>query len=143
MISVNATIFIQVIHFLLMVFILNRLLLRPVMRQIDGREQHIVQARKDAEDLAAEAERLAQQRADMEKDARRGAAGERNVLKEEASKEAEVIFEDTRREVADIRERADQEIQSQVDKAKAVLDQEVAVLADEIAEKIAGRRVNP
>ena len=143
MISVNATIFIQVIHFLLMVFILNRLLLRPVMRQIDGREQHIVQARKDAEDLAAEAERLAQERADMERDARRGAAGERNVLKEEASKEAEGIFEDTRKEVAAIRARADQEIQSQVDKAKAVLDQEVAALADEIAEKIAGRRVNP
>ena len=143
MISVNATIFIQVIHFLLMVFILNRLLLRPVMRQIDGREQHIVQARKDAEDLAAEAERLAQERADMERDARRGAAGERNVLKEEASKEAAGIFEDTRKEVAAIRARADQEIQSQVDKAKAVLDQEVAALADEIAEKIAGRRVNP
>ena len=143
MISVNATIFIQVIHFLLMVFILNRLLLRPVMRQIDGREQHIVQARKDAEDLAAEAERLAQERADMERDARRGAAGERNVLKEEASKEAEGIFEDTRKEIAAIRARADQEIQSQVDKAKAVLDQEVAALADEIAEKIAGRRVNP
>ncbi|MCF8062145.1 MAG: ATP synthase F0 subunit B [Deltaproteobacteria bacterium] len=142
MISVNATIFIQVIHFLLMVFILNRLMLRPVMRQIDGREEHIVQARKDAEDLAAEAERLARERADMERNARKGAAGERTALKEEASSAAEAIFEDTRKEVAAIRERADQEIQSQVEKAKAALDQEVAVLADEIAEKIAGRRVN-
>lgn len=143
MISINATLFIQVIHFLLMVFIMNRLLLRPVMRQIDAREQHIVEAKRHAEDMAAEAERLSRERVSVEKDARKRAAGERNSLKQEASSQAEVIFEETGKEVKAIRDRADQEIQAQVNKAKAALDEEVAVLADDIAKKITGRRVSP
>jgi len=141
MISVNATLFVQVLHFLLMVFIMNRLLLRPTLRQIDEREKHIVQAKKDTEDMAIEAERLAEKRLFVEKEARRKAGEERNSMKEEAAAAAHTIFEKTRVEVSEIRARMDKEIEAQVKEATAVLDQEVAKLAEDIVEKIAGRRL--
>jgi F-type H+-transporting ATPase subunit b len=142
MISVNATLFVQVIHFLLIVFIMNRLMLRPIMRQIDERAKHIEQAKKDAEDMAIEAERLVEKRLSIEKEARKRAGEERASLKQEAASAAETIFEETREEVSGIRARIDSEIEAQVKGATAVLDQEVTALADEIVEKISGRRLS-
>jgi len=142
MISVNATLFVQVLHFLLMVFIMNRLMLRPTMRQIDEREKHIEQAKKDSEDMAIEADRLSEKRLFIEREARKKAGQERAALKQEATSKAETIYEETRGEVSEIRERMDREIEAQVKEAMAVLDREVAVLAGEIVEKITGRRVS-
>jgi len=142
MISINATLIVQIIHFLILVFVLNRLMLRPLMHQMEERDQYIDKARKDSEDILAEAERLVEERQAMEWKARRGAAQERAQLKEQAVAEAEGIFDETRREVAGIRERIDAEVQSQMKKAEQALNQEAAVLAEEIAEKIAGRRIS-
>lgn len=142
MISINATLFVQVIHFLILVFILNRILLRPLMHQMGERDQYISQARKDSEEMLVEAERLVEERHAMEMKARRRAAHERAQLKEQAVTEAEKIFDETRRQVAGIRERIDAEVQSQMEKAEQTLNQEAAAVAEEIADKIAGRRIS-
>ncbi|MFP3927303.1 MAG: hypothetical protein ACLFUE_05355 [Desulfobacteraceae bacterium] len=142
MISINATLVVQVIQFLLMVFILNRLMLRPIMRKIQEREQHIIQARKDSEAMASKAEELAAKRASIEAEARRKASHERYELKRKASEEAEGIFEESRKEVAAIREKINREIQVQMEKAMEALNQEAAALAMEIAHKVAGRRMS-
>jgi len=142
MISINATLVVQIIHFLILVFVLNRLMLRPLMNQMQERDQYIVKARKDSEDMLVEAERLVEERHTMEMKARRGAAQERATLKEQAVAEAEGIFDETRREAAGIRERIDAEVQSQMEKAEQALNQEATALAEEIADKIAGRRIS-
>ncbi|MFO7785157.1 MAG: hypothetical protein ACQET7_04360 [Thermodesulfobacteriota bacterium] len=142
MISINATLVVQVIHFLLMVYILNRLMLRPIMRQIHEREEHMQKAKMDSEEMAAEAERLVEKRLSMVNEARKKAAFERSKLKEDASSSADGIFDETRKEVAQIRERVQAQVQEQLENAQKALDQEAASLADEIAERIAGRRIN-
>lgn len=142
MISINATLIVQVLHFLILVFILNRLMLRPLMHQMEERDQHIQQARKDSEEMLNEAERLVEERHAMEMKARRSAAHERAQLKEQAVAEAEGIFDETRKEVAGIRERIDAEVRSQMEMAEQALNQEADALAEEIAEKIAGRRIS-
>jgi F-type H+-transporting ATPase subunit b len=142
MISINATLVVQIIHFLILVFVLNRLMLRPLMNQMQERDQYIVKARKDSEEMLVEAERLVEERHAMEMKTRRGAAQERAQLKEQAVAEAEGIFDETRREVAGIRERIDAEVQSQMEKAEQALNQEATALAEEIADKIAGRRIS-
>jgi F-type H+-transporting ATPase subunit b len=142
MISVNATLFVQVIHFLLMVYIMNRLMLRPIMRQVDEREKHIVQAKQNAADMVVEADHLAEKRVSMEKEARSRAGEERAAIRQEAAERAEQIFAQTRDEVAEIRARMDRDIEAQVSEATAVLNREVAAIAGDIVYKIAGRRVN-
>jgi F-type H+-transporting ATPase subunit b len=142
MISINATLVVQVIHFLLMVFILNRLMLRPIMRQISEREEHIKKTKQDSEEMAAEAERLVEKRLSMVNEARRKAALERSKSRENAWSAAEGIFDETRREVGRIRERVQAQVQEQLEKAQETLDLEARSLADEIAERIAGRRIS-
>jgi F-type H+-transporting ATPase subunit b len=141
MISINATLVVQVLHFLLLMFVLNRLLLRPIMDQIQEREEYLRKAKRDSEEMAAEAERIAEKRLAMEREARRNAAKERAGLKEQAMAEADGIFEESSRQIREIRDRIRAQVQGQVEQAQQGLDQEAAALADEIVERIAGRRV--
>ncbi len=141
MISINATLVVQVLHFLLLMFVLNRLLLRPIMDQIRDREEYLRRAKQDSEEMAAEAERIAEKRVAMEREARQSAAKERAGLKEQAMAEADGVFEETSRQIRDIRDRIRAQVQEQVERAQQGLEQEVTALADEIAERIAGRRV--
>jgi len=141
MISINGTLVVQVIHFLLMVFILNRLMLRPLMRQVHERENHMKRAKVDAEEMLAEAEKLVEKRFSMEADARRKAARERAHLIEDAAASAEGIFGETRKQAGEIRDRVNARVQEQMEKAEKTLDREATALADEIVERITGRRV--
>ena len=61
MISINATLVVQLLHFLLLVFIMNYLFIRPVKRIIAEREAHFSAGR-------AETERLLEQSARGESD---------------------------------------------------------------------------
>ena len=142
MISINGTLAVQVIHFLLMVYILNRIMLRPLMRQVHERENHMKQGKVDAEEMVAEAERLVEKRLSMETDARRKAARERARLIEGATASAEDIFDETRKQTGDIRDRMNARIQEQMENAQKTLEREATALADEIVERITGRRVS-
>lgn len=142
MISINATLIVQVIHFLLMVFILNRLMLRPIMRQTYEREEHMQKLRMDSDEMAAEAERLVEKRLSMVNEARKKAALERSKLKEGAFSTAEGIYDDSRKQVVEIRKRVQAQVQEQLENAQNALHGEAALLADEIAERIAGRRIS-
>ena len=141
MISINGTLAVQVIHFLLMVYILNRIMLRPLMRQVHDRENYMKQGKVDAEEMVAEAERLVEKRLSMETDARRKAARERARLIEGATASAEDIFDETRKQTGDIRDRMNARIQEQMENAQKTLEREATALADEIVERITGRRV--
>lgn len=142
MISINATLFVQVFHFLVILFILNRLMLRPIMRQISEREEHMKKMKVDSEKIAADAEQLAEKRSAIVSEARKKAMHERSQLKYDAFYAAEELFEESRQEVHRIRERANAQAQEQIENAKKALGQEAAMLADEITERVVGRRIS-
>jgi F-type H+-transporting ATPase subunit b len=56
MISLNATLFIQVINFLLLMWILNRLLFGPIVRAIEEREEKIRRLLKNTEEISSQAQ---------------------------------------------------------------------------------------
>jgi len=142
MININATLLAQIVQFLLFMFLLNRLMLRPIRRKIDERWRNMEDAKKSVDGLAQKAEDLSRKREAVERDARKAAAGERMQLKQEALSQAEGLFEETRNKVALIREQIEKDVQAQIEKAQAILNQEVTPLADEIVGKITGRRVS-
>ena len=55
MISLNATLFIQVVNFLLLMWILNRLLFGPIVRAIEEREEKIRRRLKNTEEISSQA----------------------------------------------------------------------------------------
>ena len=142
MISVNATLFIQIIHFLLLVFILNRLMFRPIMKLIDERDKHIEDSKKQMANIEIETNELVDRCVSMEKDARKDAGEESSKLKKEAVAMAERVFTDTREEINAIKEKVSQEVNEKIKTAKQSLQNEAVVLADTITEKVVGRRID-
>jgi F-type H+-transporting ATPase subunit b len=136
MISINATLFIQVLHFLILIFILNRIMFRPIIRLMRERSRHIEGLQRETERIKSEALQLVHKRMSLEMGARKEAGAERARLKKEAEDLAAEILGDHRAKVAAIRADVIQRIDVQLDEARRVIKQEAAVLADEISETL-------
>ena len=136
MISINATLFIQVLHFLILIFILNRIMFRPITRMMRERSRHIEGLQRESERIRSEALQLVHKRMSLETGARKEAGAERARLQKEAEDSAEEILGDHRAKVAAMRADVMKEIDQQLHKSRRMMRQEAAVLADEISETL-------
>jgi F-type H+-transporting ATPase subunit b len=139
MINVNATILLQVIHFLILLFILNRILIQSMMRVINDREQHIAEKNRLLTDLKEETEKLVDKCTSMEKNARQDALENSYQLRREAGEIADKILVDTREEIASIRNETEKEVENKLKEARQYIQTEATTLANEIVEKIISR----
>ena len=136
MISINATLFIQVLHFLILIFILNRIMFRPITRMMRERNRHIEGLQRQSERIRSEAQQLVHKRMSLETGARKEAGVERMRLQKEAEELAGEILGDHRAKVAAMRADVMKEIDHQLSKSRKLIREEAAVLADEISESL-------
>lgn len=136
MISINATLFLQVLHFLILVLILNRILFRPIIRLMQERGRHIERLQRESERIRSEALQLVHKRMSLEAGARKEAGAEREQLKREAEDRAAEILEDHRAKVSAMRADVIGEVDLQLHQARRVIRREATVLADEISETL-------
>lgn len=126
----------QVINFLLLLYLLNRFLFKPVLALLDERQRRIGKGLEDAESAARDRELARAEREAAVAEARREA--------QELVARANKIAEDTRREILDearaeaekVSARARDEITAEKDRAVAELRAQVADLALEAAGKL-------
>ena len=140
MISVNATLFVQIINFLILMFILNRIFLRPITGIIEKRNKKIKDEQIQLNNLQQETKELIEKCVSIESKAKKEALGQSNILKKEAGEKAEDILNKARDEISGIREETDREIDSRIEEASLSLKKFASDLADELTEKVIGRR---
>ena len=141
MISINATLALQVIHFLILTFILNRLLFRPILKIVNERNQHIEEIKDEITDLEHEIVRLKDEYHSKDIAARQEAGNDRIQLKNMGLAKADEFINDSRQEVSTIKADADQEAKGEIEKAQPLLHGEAKKLVGEIMEKLIGRRI--
>jgi F-type H+-transporting ATPase subunit b len=141
MISINATLVVQVIQFLILVFILNRLMIQPILKMIDERALFIEKSKTEIDDIERETDRLRREFFSVQDDAKRNATEERNQLRSLGMNEADAFLEDSREKIALIRSEADGEAMKEIEKTQPLLRDEASVLADDIIERVIGRRI--
>lgn len=141
MISINATLFVQVIQFLILVFILNRVMFRPILKVIRERNLYIKKRRNDIGNLEEETIRLRDEYLSRKTDARKKAAQARSEIRNAGIEKAEEFECDSRKQVAVIKTEADKEAKAEVERTMPLLQGEAATLADEIIERVIGRRM--
>jgi len=142
MISINATVFVQIIHFLILVLILHLILFRPILKLMGERINHIDKIEKETLDIESKTEQLVNDRVLFEKKARIEAGEERSSFQKEGNEISEKIFQDTREEIAAIRDEVDRDVARQIEEARKFLQREATLLADELTEKVVGRRIS-
>lgn len=141
MISLNATIVVQVTLFLLLLYALNRIMIQPLHRVVLEREELI--ARKKAELVVAHRS-LEQIEQDYRKRLRRAEAEARTVqgrIHEEASGKAEQVIHTAQEQVTVLRRKVREQVAQELEKARRELKKQAEVLSFEITQKVVGRRV--
>jgi len=141
MISINATLVVQLIHFLLLLFIMNRLMLQPLLKLIRERDAFTARTKSEIKDLEVRIGQLKEEFISKEEGARKDAAHERSEITNEGMSEAEGYLNQSREEVSVIRQDAERDVQAEVNKTQPLLDAEASGLVEGIMEKIVGRRV--
>ncbi len=139
MVGFTANMPIQMANMIIMIWILNKLLYRPVLNFMEERNNRIHRQmaeaeanRKKAEEQVRQTEqelgKIRKESAGMLRQARKDAEDERHRLIQEAEKDRSVILD-----------KAQREIDLQVKKAKAEIRGEVARLAVQISQQVVGQ----
>jgi F-type H+-transporting ATPase subunit b len=136
LISLDKSLIIQAINFLVLLFILWKLLYKPLVAKMDERTQAIKKSLEEAQAARAEAERQRQQHAAQIQAALAEAQQIRATAMKEAAEEQRRLVEAARGEAAKLVAGAKAEMDQDVRRARQQLRQEVGDLAVQIAERL-------
>lgn len=141
MIDFDKTILYQFIHFLILLFILNFLLFKPVLKALNKR-------RDTLKGLADGVERAKVETVDLEKnyestfvEKRKPIVGSKDAILTQANKEAVHVIEKARSELAEELAKIKGEIELEGKKAYDALKADVGKLSTEAAQKILQRSI--
>ena len=143
LISINETLIVQVISFLVFLYIINRIMIRPLRSVMTERQSHIESIRRDIVTAGSKLESLTKEIEERQSTVRREAFEQKKKLEEAGSRQADEIFTSSSKEITAEKERAKSEINAQVLEAKKYIKAESKALALSIMEKILDRRLNP
>lgn len=132
----------QVINFLLLLYLLNRFLFKPVLKLLDEREARIKKGLEDAEAAARDRELAKAEREAALDEARKEAAAmvaRANKIAEDSRAE---ILADAKAQADKVTERAREEITAEKDRAMAELRTTVADLALDAASRLVRSEMN-
>ncbi len=141
LISINETLVVQLISFLIFLFVINRVMFRPLRNTIQEREDYIDGIRMDI--LAAEKklEKTMQQVQDEDAAVKKAGVMMTAELEKQGNEEAGEIIAGSRQEIVQIGNKARQEINVQVADARKTIVAEADKLSLIVMEKVLGRRL--
>ncbi len=118
LISINETLIVQVISFLIFLFIINRIMFRPLRHVMDERKSHIDRIQQDIATAHSEYETLTDQIQARENDVRNEASEQRQQLTAKGQQQAADIITSTREEISALKTEAEKEVDLQIAAAR-------------------------
>ena len=140
LISINETLIVQVVGFLVFLFVINRIMFRPLRNVISDRDIHIERVKQDITQAQKEVASIAGQIQEQNAATRQEALALKDDLEATGSQQAKEIFESVKKEIAADRKKAQQEIEVRIAEERKAVKKESEDLALNIIENIIGRR---
>lgn len=141
LISINATLVVQLISFLIFLFLINWIMIQPLRRTMAERAGYLDRMRLDILEAEKEMTRLLKQLADREKSVRKEALLVTLEMENEGRRSASEILQDVSQEVESFRNKTRKTVSDQLTAARERLEQESEGLALSIMEKLLDRRL--
>ena len=139
--DLDVTIFIQTGIFLLVLFGLNPILIKPIQRIIEARHAGTGGKTQDTDRLTSEAASKQQKYEARIADARKVAGEEREELRNEGRQSERSLVEEARKRAEATIDKGRADIESQATEARGALNTEVDALAQQLATKVLGREL--
>ena len=139
MVSVDGSIALQIVNFLLLIWILNMVLYKPIRKILVARKEKVTGLQTDIDGSAQQVKSKEDAYAEGVRQARAAGQKEKEALMQAAAEEEKTIIgkinESAQVELKDVKGKIAQEMSI----VKAALEEEVDAFADAIGQKILGR----
>ncbi|MBC2711498.1 MAG: ATPase [Desulfosarcina sp.] len=139
MVSVDGSIVLQMVNFLLLIWILNMVLYKPIRKILLERKEKVTGLQSDIDGSAQQVKSKEDAYAEGVRQARAAGQKEKEAMIQAAAEEEKVIIgkinESAQAELKAVKEKITQEMGT----AKSALEEEIDAFADAIGQKILGR----
>lgn len=142
LLSINETIIVQLISFLIFLFIINRVMFRPLRGLMKQRADHVSKIKSDVLAADNEYEQIFHQINEKKTAVKSEAFAMQENLEKSGTQEASEIIASARQDIAALKKKLDIELENQISKASVFLKRESESLASSVMEKILDRRLN-
>lgn len=115
MVSLNATFFVQLLQFIVLVFLMNSLLFKPIMRVVRERELKIEKIREEIAEIQRKIQALLERKSEQEAQAIMSANHRREEMKLSALQEALELHEKVREEALRKKRAVEADIKSSIE----------------------------
>jgi len=142
LITINETLIIQVVSFLVFLFLINRIMFRPLKQTMDERDQYIDQLKTDVVDSEGKLDKLTERIREEERIVRSEAIDLSRELEASGTSQATEIFAAAADEINSQIEKARVDIDAQIAQARITLQKESESLATLMMEKLLDRELS-
>ena len=142
MIDIDWTLYAQIINFLLLVFLLNVVLFRPIRNALKERQAKLLAQETEFNLLTDQGRSLEDEILEELAAARRAGAGARETLKQEGAQAEATLLEEVKRQVEVEWGTVEKKIKADMAKARASLKTQAQSFAQLLATKILGRELS-
>ena len=143
LISINETLVVQLISFLIFLFIINRIMFRPLRRIMIERENHMEKINLDIVDAGKSLDRITDQIRQKKTMVQNEAFDLSKKIREQGIQKSAKMLSAARAETSKLQSDARIDADTQLARARKKLDAESEVLAVSIMEKVLERRLLP
>ena len=141
LISINETMIVQLISFLLFLYVINRVMFRPLRSVISERDGYIENLQREIADQQNELQQISVQMKEKELAIIREARHLSKTHEETGSREAARMIATTRTELTTLKEKSAKKVDARIMETRQQLDTETKTLVVNIMEKILDRRL--
>lgn len=141
MISLDISILYQIILFVVLWLILNKILFHPYLRLLEERERRTTGAQHDSADLEHEGARLRAQYEEKIAQAQTDGYAVKDAILQDARQQREKILGQARADATSKLEQVRREVATALEHEKQLAAAEAAAVAGEMVSKVLGRKV--
>ncbi len=142
LISINETLIVQVVGFLIFLFVINRVMFRPLLNAMTDRELYMERVTRDITNAQKEVTAMTRRIQEQESAIKKEAFALKDELEAKGSQAAKDIFAAAKQEIAANTRKIHQEIDARIAEERQSLEKETEILALDIMAKILDRRQN-
>ena len=141
MVSLDYTILVQMVNFIILIFILNALLYKPILGIIDKRKQKMDESDSEIKRMNQTVEQKMAEYEEKVRLAKVDAMEQKNAIVKEGSDVAKGIIDAVRGEIPAMMEQFHAKMEKEVEEARAILHSQSQKISLDIAEKVLGRSI--
>ena len=141
MVSLDYTILVQMVNFIILIFILNALLYKPILGIIDKRKQKMDESDSEIKRMNQTVEQKMAEYEEKVRLAKVDAMEQKNAIVKQGSDVAKGIIDAVRGEIPAMMEQFHAKMEKEVEEARAILHSQSQKISLDIAEKVLGRSI--